>query len=79
MSYTTIELRAAALDMEKSGARQCYAPLLRNAADYITQLEEALEWYADTFCEYGTSNTICGKYGSDVCSGCKARALVGVK
>ena len=36
----------------------------------------ALEWYAEQFCEYGSSDDGCGKYGDDICSGCKARATL---
>lgn len=41
----------------------------------VERMREALGWYADTFCEYSTCNEGCGKFGDDVCSGCKARAL----
>ena len=41
----------------------------------VETMREALGWYADTFCEYGTSNEGCGKFGDDMCAGCKARAL----
>lgn len=35
-----------------------------------------LNWYAETFCEFGPSNEGCGKFGDDICAGCKARSLV---
>lgn len=36
-------------------------------------VREALEWYADTFCEHGKYSEVCGKLSPDECSGCKAR------
>ena len=42
----------------------------------IAALRAALTWYADQFCEFGTSNEGCGKFDDDVCAGCKARSAL---
>jgi len=42
----------------------------------ISELEEALRWYADQFCELGRYFEGCGKLPDDQCSGCKARAAL---
>lgn len=42
----------------------------------MNDILSCLKWYADTLCEYGTSNSGCGKYGPDVCAGCQARGIV---
>jgi hypothetical protein len=42
----------------------------------LSEAVAALRFYADQFCEYGTSNEGCGKFDDDTCSGCKARAAV---
>lgn len=41
-----------------------------------SDLVEALRWYADQFCELGTSHECCGRLTPDECSGCKARAIL---
>lgn len=43
----------------------------------IVRLRELLEWYAEQFCELGTSHECCGRLSSDDCSGCKARQALG--
>lgn len=55
----------------------CWTERKADADVFAAGLEmlSALEWYADQFCEFGTSNEGCGKFDSDVCSGCKARAV----
>lgn len=42
----------------------------------LSEAVAALRFYADQFCEYGTSNEGCGRFDDDTCSGCKARAAV---
>jgi hypothetical protein len=42
----------------------------------VGQLEHVLRQYADTFCQYSTSNEGCGKYNDDICSGCRARSIL---
>ena len=39
-------------------------------------LRAALEWYADQFCELGSSHECCGRMSDDECSGCRARAAL---
>lgn len=40
------------------------------------RLREALEFYADTFCELGAADECCGKLDTEHCSGCIARAAL---
>lgn len=42
----------------------------------IEELEEALKYYADTFCELGPYHECCGRLTSDECSGCRAASLL---
>jgi molecular chaperone GrpE (heat shock protein) len=42
----------------------------------VEALEEALEWYADQFCEFSKYHEGCGKHDDDTCAGCKARAAL---
>lgn len=46
------------------------------STELVEDLVEALKHYADLFCEFGQSNEGCGRFVTDVCAGCKARALV---
>lgn len=45
----------------------------------LERVKDVLDHYADTLCEYGKSNTGCGKYDDTVCGGCQARAALGAK
>jgi hypothetical protein len=41
------------------------------------EMLEALQYYAQTFCEHGLDNYEgCGKLSDDDCSGCRARAAI---
>lgn len=51
-------------------------PSLQVQSALVEEAIGALEWYAEQFCEYGSSDDGCGKYGDDICSGCKARATL---
>lgn len=42
----------------------------------IAQLEGHLSYYAETFCELGTSHECCGRLTDDDCSGCRARTAL---
>lgn len=39
-------------------------------------LREVLQYYADTFCEFGVASECCGNMDAEHCSGCKARAAL---
>ena len=41
-----------------------------------TRMREALQWYADQFCEFGRDFEGCGKLDDDACSGCKSLAAI---
>ncbi len=40
------------------------------------EMMQALEYYADTFCELGKHHECCGRMSKDECSGCFARAIL---
>lgn len=42
----------------------------------IARKDEALRWYADTFCEEGPYSEVCGRISDEDCAGCKARAAL---
>jgi len=57
-------------------AARAIATALEARDERIRELEGALAWYADQFCELGTSHDCCGRMTSDDCSGCMAQAIL---
>ena len=65
----------SSLSMLNAGQRYRYiGPCLLPAE--VARLREALEFYADTFCELGAADECCGKLDTEHCSGCIARAAL---
>ena len=62
--------------MEEVGYSRGLADGRNESAAHIEALAEVVEYYADTFCEFGRHNEGCGKYGPDICAGCYARTAL---
>lgn len=71
--YTVGDAARAVLALPSIATRARSAPV---QSALVEEAIGALEWYAEQFCEYGSSDDGCGKYGDDICSGCKARATL---
>jgi len=74
-SYDADEHRESVSALEKHMLDNAHF-FLRDLPRRIEELEEALKYYADTFCELGPYHECCGRLTSDECSGCRAASIL---